>query len=190
MTNTNTRIYIANLGKYNEGELVGGWIDLPFAEEELHKLFVKIGLGQMVDGEYEHGIEIDGIVYEEYAIHDYETDIPDYKIEEYENLEDLNGLIERIEDLDEYEYKCFCAYREATQKDIEHCLDQTEYGNVVLYEDCNSLADLAEQFADEGLFGDTKEMGDLVNYIDYEALGRNLGFDGYVETSYGVVKIR
>lgn len=25
------KIYIANLGKYNEGELVGKWVELPYA---------------------------------------------------------------------------------------------------------------------------------------------------------------
>lgn len=187
MTDTNTRIYIANLGKYNEGELVGEWIVLPFLEDELNELFVKIGLGKMVDGEYEHGLEVDGIVYEEFAIHDYESDIEGFKIGEYEDLESLNELIERIEDLDDYEYKCFQAYREATGYSLKSCLEKAEYGNITLYEDCDSLTDLAQSMVDEGLFGDTSQMGNLTNYIDYEALGRDLGFDGYTATSYGVV---
>ena len=51
------------------------------------------------------------------------------------------------------------------------------------------LNELAEQFVDEGVFGDTRAMGDLVNYIDYEALGRDLGHDGYIETSKGVLLV-
>ena len=48
------RIYIANLGKYNEGELVGAWFTPPVDFEEVKE---RIGLNDE---------------YEEYAIHDYE----------------------------------------------------------------------------------------------------------------------
>ena len=36
------KIYIANLGKYNEGELVGEWLTLPTTDEELQELYVSI----------------------------------------------------------------------------------------------------------------------------------------------------
>ena len=55
------KIYLTNLGKYNEGELVGKWIDLPISEEELEATLEEIG--------------IDGEKYEETFITDYETDI-------------------------------------------------------------------------------------------------------------------
>lgn len=38
------RIYLTNLGKYNEGMLVGEWVDLPVSEEELEKVFKRIGV--------------------------------------------------------------------------------------------------------------------------------------------------
>lgn len=31
------KIHIANLGKYNEGDLTGKWISLPISEESLKK---------------------------------------------------------------------------------------------------------------------------------------------------------
>ena len=45
-------VYIANLGKYNEGYLVGAWFTFPIDEEDVKE---KIGLNEQ---------------YEEYAIHD------------------------------------------------------------------------------------------------------------------------
>jgi len=45
--------------------------------------------------------------------------------------------------------------------------------------DCNSIRDLAERFVDEGLFGDIPSH--LVNYIDYDAIARDLEMD-YSET--------
>jgi antirestriction protein len=46
--------------------------------------------------------------------------------------------------------------------------------DVDLYE-TDSLRDLAEQFVDEGLFGDIPKH--LANYIDYEAIARDLAID-------------
>lgn len=38
-------LYIANLGKYNEGVLQGGWVDLPVTQEELDGFMAeKVGL--------------------------------------------------------------------------------------------------------------------------------------------------
>ena len=58
------RVYIANLGKYNEGELVGDWFTPPVDYDEMAE---RIGLNEY---------------YEEYAIHDYE--LP-FEIDEYVN---------------------------------------------------------------------------------------------------------
>lgn len=30
-------IYLTNLGKYNEGQLIGEWVELPVSNEELQK---------------------------------------------------------------------------------------------------------------------------------------------------------
>jgi hypothetical protein len=88
------RLYIANLGKYNEGELVGNWITLPYEEEELQKLLVEIKLGQFDEnGEYVHGYSENGSIYEEHAIHDYE--LP-FNIGEYENLTKINNMVQWI----------------------------------------------------------------------------------------------
>ena len=77
-------IYLTNLGKYNEGELVGEWVKLPVSDEELQKVFERIGINEE---------------YEEYFITDYECDF--YEIGEYENIDTLNEIAEKIDDLDE-----------------------------------------------------------------------------------------
>ena len=38
--------FITNLGKYNEGELVGEWVKFPTTAEELKEVFKRIGIGQ------------------------------------------------------------------------------------------------------------------------------------------------
>lgn len=56
--------------------------------------------------------------------------------------------------------------------------------DVDLYE-CDSLRDLAEQFVDEGLYGDIPES--LRYYIDYDAIARDLRAD-YAETEIDGVR--
>lgn len=73
------RVYIANLGKYNEGELVGAWFTPPVDYDEMAE---RIGL----NGNYE-----------EYAIHDYELPFP---VDEYTPIEVVNRLCAMIEELD------------------------------------------------------------------------------------------
>ena len=40
------RVYIANLGKYNEGELVGAWFEPPIDFDEVKE---RIGLDELVE---------------------------------------------------------------------------------------------------------------------------------------------
>lgn len=34
------------LGKYNEGELIGEWVELPVSQEELQEVFKHIGINE------------------------------------------------------------------------------------------------------------------------------------------------
>ena len=58
--------FVTNLGKYNEGELVGEWVKLPTTEEEMKKVFERIGIGSKDEF---------GQPYEEWFITDYECPI-------------------------------------------------------------------------------------------------------------------
>jgi Antirestriction protein (ArdA) len=71
------QVYIANLGKYNEGELVGAWFTPPIDMED-----VKIRIG--LNGEYE-----------EYTVHDYELSL---KIDEYTPISEINRLCAMVQE--------------------------------------------------------------------------------------------
>ena len=62
----NFESFVTNLGKYNEGELVGEWVKFPTTEEEMQKVFERIGIGSK--DEFGH-------VYEEWSITDYECPV-------------------------------------------------------------------------------------------------------------------
>ena len=53
--------YVTNLGKYNEGELVGEYLKFPTTPEEVQALLKRIG--------------IDGVRYEEIFITDFDGDV-------------------------------------------------------------------------------------------------------------------
>jgi antirestriction protein len=176
MTNTNNiRVYIANLGKYNEGFLVGQWIDLPCTEEELQQLYVNIGVGFYRHGEYIHGLEVDGVVYEEYAIHDYESNIEGISIGEYENLEALNRLADSLNDLDESELQKLQAGINCFGYEPSDIADRLD--DFILYSDIHTEYDLGYYWIEESGCYDTSKMGILSHYIDYKAFGRDIALE-------------
>ena len=89
--------YVTNLGKYNEGYLVGEYLSFPATAEEVQALLKRIG--------------IDGVRYEEIFITDYETDIPGLYdcLGEYESIDELNYLAELLDGLNKSEMDIFCA---------------------------------------------------------------------------------
>lgn len=87
MADEKITVYVANLGRYVEGVLQGGWLELPVGDEELNR-FLKDTVG--LDDRYE-----------EYAIHDYErtglVSAFDIAIGEHSSLHDLNLLAQVVE---------------------------------------------------------------------------------------------
>ena len=88
--------FITNLGKYNEGELVGEWVKFPTTAEEMKEVFKRIGIGQKDDF---------GQPYEEWFITDYDCYVDGLydKLDEYENLDELNYLASKLDEMDQGE---------------------------------------------------------------------------------------
>ena len=94
--------FIANLGKYNEGTLIGEWVKFPATPKEIQKAFEKIGIST--------NDEL-GNVYEEWFITDYNCNldglVKNINFGEYENLDELNYLASKIGELNSYELEKF-----------------------------------------------------------------------------------
>lgn len=58
--------------------------------------------------------------------------------------------------------------------------------NFIYYSGVNSYKELAKIFVYDGLFGEIPE--NLKNYIDYEAMGRDLSYD-YQQAENGILMI-
>jgi len=153
-------IFITNLGKYNEGELLGEWVELPIDEEELQKVCERIGINEE---------------YEEYFITDYECDF--MKIGEYESISNLNEISEKLGELDEEEQKVVKALMSECSYTIDEAIEKVNNGDYRIYSDCNDMIDVAYQVVEE--CGYLNEVPDTVaRYFDYESFGRDLGIEG------------
>lgn len=181
--------FITNLGKYNEGYLVGEWVHFPTTPEEMQDVFKRIGIGQKDDF---------GQPYEEWFITDYDCYVPGLYdvLGEYESLDELNYLANRIEELSNSEYEAFEAAVEMGEytgsvKDLINLTENLDCYN--FYSDIHSDEDLGYYWIEESGVYDTKAMGRLSSYIDYEAFGRDIRLDeggtftdnGYIINNYG-----
>lgn len=179
------KIYVANLGKYGEGELVGSWVTLPATEEQMENCFIKAKLGYINEyGEYVHGLVEDDIIYEEYAIHDYETDL-DMRIDEYSSIEKLNEMAEKLAELSDWEFDVVKAMVETGNYYLDEALEK--YENCQLMTEINDEEDLGYYYIEESGIYEIPSF--LQGYIDYEKFGRDLMYNGnYYFTSYGCLE--
>ena len=163
--------FITNLGKYNEGELVGEWVKFPTTAEELKEVFKRIGIGQKDDF---------GQPYEEWFITDYDCYVDGLysKLGEYENLDKLNYLASKLDEMSESEYAQFQAGMEMG----DHCGSLQEIINLTenldcyeVYPDIHDYDDLGRYYIEELDVMQVPEH--LQNYIDYEAYGRDVALE-------------
>lgn len=147
------KVFVVNLGKYNEGKETGRWFTVPVDFDVVKK---ELGLNRN---------------YEEYAIHDYE--LP-FEIGEYTSIEEVNRLAELVEEvveagIAESDIKTLC---DELSNGIEELAEKAE--DIVLYSDASCMEDVAYAVVEEGggignLPLETREM-----YFDYEAYGRDM----------------
>lgn len=161
-------VFITNLGKYNEGELVGEWLSLPTTTEEFKASLKRIG--------------IDGLHYEEYFLTDYESIIEGVTpfINEYSNLNELNYLAFRLEELSNNDIEIY----EAVIDMGGYIQSVKELINLVDNLDCfqclwnvNDEYDLGYYWIEECGCYNLKELGSLANYFDYEKYGRDIALE-------------
>lgn len=174
--------YVTNLGKYNEGRLVGAPLNFPTTTEDVQALLKRIG--------------VDGVRYEEIFITDFESDILGLydHLGEYESIDELNHLAHLLSGMDD----------DALAK-LEAVMDSGEYtgsvkdlinltqnlDNYDFYPDVDSEEALGRLYIQE--FEAVPVPEHLIDYIDYEAYGRDVQINegghfapgGYVMCNHG-----
>ena len=169
-------IYVNTWGNYNENGADGGkWLTLPMdpdaLEEELNAIAAAMGDNDP-----------------EWAIHDYEwtTEIEDlFPVGEYDNITTLNERLQELESLEEWELEEVAAAMEAFSYSFLEAVDRQQRGYFTLYRNMD-LEEVAEELVTDCYF--TRDTPDIfIRYFDYAAFARDLSFDGYTETKYGVI---
>lgn len=175
-------IYLTNLGKYNEGNLVGQWLNVPCSNDEFKQALLNIG--------------VDGVQYEEYFITDYEYI---KGISEYSNIQEVNEIAELSKTIENIvnntinnDFSTFDSDKEFirnslydrvielkdeqeyTQDEIIEELESynifTEYTN----ENCNALESLGYYLLEELNYLNYDELDQEVqSYINVEKFGRH-----------------
>ena len=175
--------FITNLGKYNEGSLVGEWVKFPTTAEELQKVFERIGIGSKDDF---------GQSYEEWFITDYDCYVDGLydKLGEYENLDELNYLASKLDEMSQGEYEQFQAAMEIGDHSgsLQEIINLTENLDCYdIYPDIHDHDDLGRYYIEEL---DAMQVPEhLRNYIDYEAYGRDIALEeGGEFTDFGYVR--
>jgi antirestriction protein len=157
------RIYAACLASYNAGTLHGEWIDAADTET------MNDAIQAMLAASPEPGAE-------EYAIHDYEAP---WAIDEYESLDDIASAVDSYETHGD---AFVAALNLAPSVDV--AVEMVEDRCLGAYD---SWREMAECHVDEGLFGPVPDA--LANYIDYDAIGRDLEIECAGERVDGVLYV-
>ena len=165
MERCNLGEFIKNLVKFNEGEIIGEWISFPIKQEEFQKVLDRIGINEN---------------YEEYFFSDYDTNISGISdaLGEHANADELNYLAARLQQIDSYDYEKWYAI-------VEDELDLPQDGvpglinltfNMERYDLFTNIFDEEDYgryiIQESGRF-DRWKIEDLLDYIDYEAYGRD-----------------
>ena len=167
-------IYLTNLGRYNEGCLMGEWVKLPVDKDKLQEVLDRIGINEQ---------------YEEYFISDYETLFSNLHISEYSSIADLNELAEKIDELADCDYEKLGAVLEC-----ESCMTIAEILEII--DELDSFDLLTDVDSDEALGEYYAEVccifhsipDSISRYFDFEAYGRDIRLEtNMCYTSYGTV---
>lgn len=151
-TRININAYIANLANYAAGTIIGAWFDM--AETTAEEITAAIGEGETIILDYEAPDEM--------------------HIDEYENITNLIEFAQRLAELDEdlLNAMLYSGYT------IEEAIGKIEGGDYNIYEDCDTMEDVAFQVVeDQGLLYGAPELAQ--RYFDYAGFGRDLEIKGH-----------
>ena len=160
------RGFLTNLGKYNEGYLVGEWVTFPIDEDEQEEILARIGINEE---------------YEEYFFTDWEG----YDFGQYVSIEYVNEIAERIDKIGDDDL--IGAMFEVESSEIERVLKRIEGGRYFWYGKDSTIYEIAQRYMDEIM--ESFDVPDVVKrHINYDSYADELE-DSLKETSYGVIEL-
>lgn len=182
-------VYLTNLGKYNEGDLVGEWLNVPCTKEEFNESLKNIG--------------VDGVRYEEYFLTDWENISG---IGEYSSYEEINAIAElneitntKIEETIDNSHRVFSSDKEFIRNAIsDYAKELREYDEIekdeildrlnslkifteYTTENCNALESFGYYLLEDLNFLNYDYLDeDVQHYIDVEKYARTHMYSSHV----------
>ena len=109
----------------------------------------------------------------------YVTKISGLSIHHYDNVEKLNEFAEQLEQLEEHELLILHAHvQEYGIDEVLRDFDSVNFDDAIIYHDVNSMEDVAYKWYEESGQLAELEKHINVNYIDFEAIGRDMEIQG------------
>ncbi len=158
------RVFITDLAAYNQGHLIGEWVELP--SEDINADIARVLTNGALACE-------SGEIHEEYFVTDYEG-FP-FAVSEHVDLEELN---QQAEDLNNYDDEQLTAIELMIDNGLVCDLDGAiEHLDDMRNTNESSMEDVAIEYVDScGLLDNMPE--NLRYYFDYESLGRDMEIEG------------
>ena len=179
-------VFVQNLAYYNEGKIVGGWLDLPQEPEEIEKYLKDI---VKVDDEHE-----------EYEVADIENFNFEYKAVQWENLRKINNLAIIYSMLDKTQREAVLGYYNNIDNNlsineiINICIqaDKIPYYNYYFegmsnFHNISNDEKIGRTMAEVNGLYDILEKNKVENFFDFERYGEQFSYNyellenGYIE---------
>lgn len=156
------KIFLANLRKYNEGQLIGAWLELPAKDSEIQEVLRNI---DVTDEDLE------------YFIFDYECEFPGTFIKKYSDIDELNYIAEELYDMDEEEIKICSTIMKNENCTLDKAIDEKDNRLIINLNSSESNIDvnLALSYIDQ-IYGDVINIDKetLARYFDLKKFGEDL----------------
>ena len=162
------KIFLTDLQAYNEGHLVGRWLELPLTDFELQQALSEVlSEGEAVSGSEDH---------EEYFITDWYWQKHElFDVDEYHNIHQLNQQLQDLEFKSDHELQALSfLLQQQLAVDIEDAL--TKVDDVIIYSNY-SMSDIAYDLMQECYQAD-KLPSIIANNIDYDGIAKELEYEG------------
>ena len=161
------KAYITNLGKYNEGDLVGEWVEFPIDEDDFDAVLKRIGIGSTDEF---------GQPYEEWFVTDYDSNI-DHGFGEYVSYESLNDFGETVDMINKDGIaKDFRNAMEVCDGSADDIMYAIVNGDIIFYDGISTDSDLGYALIEE-IYGDEIPDSLIEDYFDFDMLGRDLDLE-------------
>lgn len=172
-------VWIGNLNKYNCGELFGEWIDFMALDiDEINEKIAEICYNPELE---EIGDQ------DEYFIADYDCNFNN-SFGEYENIDELKEFADTIAEFyEQYGDNALAILDAADYFGIDFSdINKHEF---IIHYGCEDMTDLAYEYVNEcGMLDGVPDS--IARYFDYEALGRDMSFDGcYYEGGDEIIEL-